>query len=1224
MRLKSVEIQGYKSFANKVKIVFDGGLTAVVGPNGSGKSNVVDAIRWVLGEQSYSSLRGRKTADMIFAGSDGRARLSMAAVTLLLDNTEKWLPLDFSEVTISRRAYRSGENEYYLNGSRVRLKDVTELLAQGGLSRQTYTVIGQGTIDRILSLQSTERRRLFEEAAGIVFHRQKRQETLERLEATQANLLRVNDLVQELAPQVKRLARQAARVTEYHTLMTELADRLTLWYGYRWQAVQRQQRQAEIHRQTCEQTFKVQQTQLSEVEAQLTELRDEQRELRHQVGDWYAQSREISQQAEAVQRQLAVSGERTHQFEVQQQEISDDLHLLRTNLSGQQQQVGEDEAALSDIQHALQAAEAELTRSQTVLASHQAQQQQVISQRMALEKEQQAVLTRLTRQQTRLNQLHERQQTLTEEQHGHATEMERLQMERAQLQAEQVTATAALERLQQSLAELGHARDAERARLTTLQEQVAEQQRALAPLRREEDSLQARLEALNRLRSDMEGYHEGVRAVLNPHSGLAGVIGTISQIIQVPPELEVAIEVVLGGRLQDIVMENFDDAQRAINHLKTKRLGRATLLPLDSLRVPSPMSLPRTAGVIGLASALVQTEPHLRRVAEFALNRTLVTEDLPAARQAFNTLKGGFTLVTRDGELVRSSGAVTGGQSRRARNQGTFLAREREWRALPEQIETLRQQGQAVLTQIETVQHDLATVEQRIEQLTEARRTVREQVQTEQAQANALSRKLEQATSRLDWHGGLQDKSEAELSQLAEQQAELEAEVGQLTRQRDQFETALQQLAAEDHDSEMAALVEAVNQARTEVATIRESQQKQQAMVSSRQTMQQQLMKQIQAKEERQATLLKEQTVLESERGRLQQQHDGLQGQVATFNQQIEQSEQAVADLETVLTERVQVEKSLRQQWQRLEAQLREAAIDAARREDELQALRRQVEDDLGLVLLEVNAMERPPDQAVSKPTQPDGEPQIIQTDDSGVISPESLPVVSELPEGIERAIKQARNKLRRLGNVNAEATHEHAELSQRYDFLTAQIADLEEAATNLKAVITKLDGVMHETFAETFQKVSTEFKKYFKAMFGGGEADILLTDPDDLTNTGVDIMARPPGKRLQSMALLSGGERSLTAQALIFSLLTISPTPFVIFDEVDAMLDEANVGRFRDALVGLASEIQFIVVTHNRRTIEAADMIYGVSMGSDSVSQIFSLRLDEWEEKLGNRVVKA
>jgi chromosome segregation protein len=1198
LRLKSLEIQGYKSFANKVEFAFDEGITAVVGPNGSGKSNVADAIRWVLGEQSYSNLRGKKTEDMIFSGSDGRPRLGLAAVTLMLDNADKWLPLDFSEVTISRRAYRSGENEYFLNGSRVRLKDVTELLAKSGLSRQTYTVIGQGTIDRVLSLHAEERRKLFEEAAGITFHRQKRAETLAKLEATRANLLRINDIIKEIEPRMQHREKQAQRAHEYNRLMIHLDGLLRVWYGFRWGQGQQHLREAKTRLRESEAILTAQREQFAELERDLISLRAKQTELRANLGSWYTESNQLRSQAEAVQRELAVSEERARQYLAQREEILAELEPLTENLEAQKCQIVEAETTLQAINEELGQAEETLHAVQQQLDKHQARRQDRLVRQSTAEKQIRQLATAQTERQTHLAQFEERRATLLAERENYETEISRLTGEQEALQAKQAELMAELTNLEADLI-IFETQQAQQRDKSSQLDQAAEQLKGqMAALQRQEDALKARQDLLGKLRSDMSGYFEGVKAVLQPEAGVSGLIGTVSQVMQVPPDLEIAVEAALGGRLQDVVVETFADAEAAIAYLKESHSGRATFLPLDTIRPGQVLDAPNTPGIIGLAAELVTVEPRLRSIVELTLNRTLVVEDLPAARRAFATLQGGFQIVTREGELMRSGGSVSGGRDKRNKGQeGTFLAREREWRALPGQLAEVSQAYQQLSSQLADTHELAASVKKQMQTLINQQQQISLQRQETQAAAEKVGRLLAQLANSIKWQQELQTKADAELNRLNQREVETQQEMARLEQERQTAEATAHQLAEEAQALSAETLLAELSQARATVVAIQGRQRSQQTLLSNQQAAQQQLSRQIESKQTRAKSLALERELLLKQQEALQTRSQEFSSQLAQFTSQIETTEQQVAELAAQQAQLEQTETHARQRLQRLEVEHNRVSLEAARRQDELDNLERQIQADLGLVNLEMA------DEQVGQPVLP---MRPLVSD---------LPVVEELPPGVEEDVVRLKVQVRRLGNINLDAPREYAELRERYDFLTSQMADLEAAAADLKEVIDKLDQAMEEAFTTTFQQVAKEFQHYFTTLFGGGEAQLLLTDPDNLIDTGVDIVARPPGKRLQSLALLSGGERSLTAQALIFALLKISPTPFVIFDEVDAMLDEANVSRFRDALIALARDIQFIVITHNRKTIEAANTIYGISMGDDSVSQVYSLKIDEWVE---------
>jgi chromosome segregation protein len=1196
MRLKQLEVQGYKSFANKVEFAFDGGITAVVGPNGSGKSNVADAIRWVLGEQSYSNLRGKKTEDMIFSGSDGRARLGMAAATLVLDNSDKWLPLDFSEVTISRRAYRSGENEYYLNGSRVRLKDITELLTKGGLRRQTYTVIGQGTVDRVLSLQADERRQLFEEAAGITYQRHKRASALAKLETTQANLLRANDIVNEIEPQLKRLEKQAERTKEYDLVKVHMDGLLRVWYGYRWRQAQVALREATARLHQSETLVNEQRKAVNTLNREVMALRSEQTETRASLSLWYAENNHLNRQAEAIQRELAVTQERAHQYAAQREEILAELAPLTTNLEAQQRLVAEAEARLEQINQELSQAQAALRQAQGRLAGREAQQQQAVARRQEAEGQARQLADTITQRQARLIQLNERRETLLAERETRAQEIAEFRRQQEELQAKQLQWQAGLSGLEGEGLALETQQSEQRKQLAQLNQEAERLKAQMGEVSRKEEALKARQDVLDKLRHEMSGYYAGVRAVLQAGSHLLGIVGPVGQLLQAPPDLEVALEAALGSRLQDVAVETFANAERAIAYLKETGQGRATFLPLDTIRPGKAVVAPDTPGVVGLASELVAVEARLRPIAELALNRTIIVDDLAAARRAFEAASGAFQIVTREGELMRSGGSVTGGRNKGPQGQeSAFLAREREWRELPAEIDALAGHYNSLSGQLADAHERVAAVDRRLRALADRQQQQIQQRQEVEAAADKIHRALEQLAANIAWQEELQAKAGAELEQIGGREVATQQEITTLREEQQAAAALAQQLAQEAQALSAENLAAEVSRAKSEATAIGSNQQNQRALLASQQATYRQLAVQIESKSARAQTLAAERDALLNRQQELKERGGEFEAQLAEFSEKIKAGEKALSELEARQVQRVHDEDNLRQRLRRLEIDHNRLSLEAARCQNDLDHLQRQIHDDLGLVHLEMS------EEQIGQPLLP---LQNLATD---------LPLIEELPPGVEEDVKRLKIQLRRLGSINPEAPRELAELSERHQFLTHQIEDLEAAVADLREVIAKLDAAMEEAFADTFQQAAKEFQRYFKTLFGGGEAQLLLTDPDNLIDTGVEIVARPPGKRLQSLALLSGGERSLTAQALIFALLRTSPTPFVVFDEVDAMLDEANVGRFRDALAKLSQDIQFIVITHNRKTIEAANTLYGISMGDDSVSQVYSLRIDEW-----------
>lgn len=1206
--LKHLTLQGYKTFATRTEFVFDAGITAIVGPNGSGKSNVADALRWVLGEQSFSTLRGKRTEDMIFSGSEQRARMGMAHVTLILDNSTAWLPIDFAEVEIARRAYRSGENEYFLNGNRVRLRDITQLLGSSGLSERTYSIIGQGLVDQALSQRPEERRRLFEEAAGITVHQSKREQAAQKLADSLTNLTRARDIVSELTPRLRYLKGQARRAQEYQQLKRDLEAQLQTWYGYRWrQAVlavaAAKEAAAGAARVTGEQA-----EDLNTLVEQVTARRAERGQLREQLGEWHRQSSSVHRQAETVQRELAVRAEQVRLWREQAEELQRDIDHLQALLEdGEQRLLGaEAELAAARSRHDTQAAT--VAAAQRDLDARERSRQ---AQAAALSRAQDAVLTlktQLAERQSRLSQLAERREELTR---GDAEEAQAVQAAAAQLAELESQLRGLADRgheLAAALAETDRARQTHGQALAAAQEAERQAAEQLAVAQRSLARLQDQQEMLARLRDEGAGLSAGVRAVLGAAKtsgrrgdpaapALHGVLGTLGELIEVPSELERAVEAALGGRVQDVVVERWADAEAAVAFLKRDQAGRATFLPLDTLRPGRGVEAPRAAGVIGVASELVRFDPAIRPAVELALNHTLVVQDLPTARKLLSR-GGGATLVTLDGEIVRPSGSVTGGSEGRARDGG-LLARARTLRELPAQI----QAAAARVTERQTALDTTRREQQQARAALDALRLKREELTVAQSRLTAEQNRLQLAAERARqtqaWHGERRRGLTKEATALAQREAELNADITdlaeRLTARESEAGTArrqLTELAADDLVAELARL-------RAEAAVSAGQLQSYQTRVRELRDAQAQRERELAGKQARIATLAAQQAEASQAIEQQTAAADALGQEIAALAAQIEPAEARLAALEAQQRQSEATERNLREQLRHAQMRQNQADLALQRAHDEVTHLRGEIEKDLGLV--ELIAPEDLGSDEMSD-TQP---PLPL----NGMVI--RLPVVAALPEGLDADVRNLRGQIARLGPVNLDALAEYNEVEARYNFLTTQAADLEQAVASLQDVIAELDRVMERQFLSTFKAIAARFKEEFVTLFGGGSAKLILSDPDNPNTTGVEIIARPPGKREQGLALLSGGERALTAAALIFSILKTRPTPFCVLDEVDAALDEANVSRFRDALKELSAQTQFILVTHNRGTIEAADTIYGISMGADNTSQTLSLKLD-------------
>ncbi len=1215
MRLKRLELQGYKTFATRTDFAFDDGITAIIGPNGSGKSNCADAIRWVLGEQSYRVLRGKSTEDMIFAGSAQRARLGMASASLTFDNSDGWLPVDFGEVTLTRRAYRSGENEYLLNGSRVRLRDINELLAKSGLARRTYTVIGQGLVDAVLSLRPEERRTLFEEAAGITLYQSKRTDALARLEETHTNLLRINDIVNEIVPLLRRLEREAERAERHTLLSQELNGLLRTWYGYRWHHEQLELRRTRDALARRQEVLAHRRAALETLDARMAELRTRHGELRKQLAGWRQEGGDLQRQREEIQRNLAVWQERTRLLAGQAAELDGEVTAIGSQAGSMGERIALVEKEVGDCQVALKDREAQAGRIKGNLDALEGQRTALARQLAGA----QAHVLDLTGQaadaRNRLSQIDERRRTLTGDRAAHQAaasdheaqaaelgrQIEALATRQAHVKAEEKALTAEGGRLEIALVEA-------QSRQTDLRAALGEAQR-------QAERLQARSELLARLRAEGEGLHAGVRAVLRaggqqpaisseaagglePGAGraLPGILGTVAQILQVPAKYEVAVEVALGGHLQDVVVESWPAAEAAVAYLKAGERGRATFLPLDTVRSGSRVEVPRDVqgAVIGVAADLVSAEARLAPVVEMLLGRTVVVGELKAARRVFGRLAGGFNIVTLDGELLRSSGSLTGGQGR-DQAHGQVLAREREWRDLPGHLAAAIAHNEELEAGLVGAHAAEQEVRAAVAGLEVKRREKQATAAALEAQQGGLDRDRQQQLQQMAWQRELLTRLDAEAADLSTREAGLRTSLARLADEAQAAEAKVTAAQGALDGLRGDLLYQQLSDARTAAAVARETWEHRRAGLADLQQARVQLDRQVEAKQKRIADLEQEQARLGEQIHTWAARQSAVQGWLAALAQKMEPAEAEMATVEAELEKLEQEETTIRARLREAESSHGQATLALSQQQDRLQRLRHQVVDDFGLAPAGLEPAEGEVDQ-LRLPLGDDLAP---------------LPVVEELPEGLEEEIQYVRGQMRRIGPFNPNAPAEHAEVQERYMFLTAQATDLEEATRSLREVIAELDEVMRREFHSTFKEVAARFKENFGRLFGGGSARLTLTDPDDISITGIEINAQPPGKRPQTLALLSGGERTLTAVSLIFSILEVNPPPFCILDEVDAMLDEANVGRFRHALEMLNRHTQFIVITHNRGTIQAANTIYGVSMGDDSVSQVVSLRLE-------------
>jgi chromosome segregation protein len=1255
--LKRLEMLGFKSFANKTTLEFSTGITAVVGPNGAGKSNVADAVRWVLGEQSMRQLRGKKSEDIIFAGGHGKSALGMAEVSLTLDNSTGWVPSEYSEITVTRRSYRSGENEYLINKQKVRLKDIVLLLAQARIGHDSYTVVGQGLIDAALSLRAEERRGLFEDAAGIRPFQVQRVDAENRLRQTEQNLDRLCDIVSEIEPRLEALAEQARRAVEYRQLNNELQNVLLAWYALQWRRLRTIKECSESAEQ--EQALKVRQGEqaLQAVEQQKETLRARKQSVQNSIIEARRECGEADGVVQRIERELAVSEERIASLERQQSEQKQEERRLRERLIAAQQQVIDLEEQCDLASEAVDADAATLATLEAQMAKAQKEYEMDERRLRSAQSELIQVQARLGASQSDLGRqqkhLGERNRTLAARRDNIAQTQQSLRTLETRLLDERAHLTTARNEEQQFV----QRKSALARAFADSQQELERLKSALAEGERQRRTVSDRLNMLKNWRTSLSGYGDGVRALLRLPSGkFSGIIGPVPQLGVATAGLEAPLEAALGPYLQAVVVATLEDARSSLDYLQSSRTGKAMIVWLSKDgKQAEDTGKAQAAGqqnaldeetlnrflesvpalknqVVGYAWRFIQTEPRYTHLFHTMLRGTVIVHDLETAQailDALQPLRGTANdpcierLVTRNGELLHIDGWLAGGSSKDGEQQG-LLAYERELHELPEQLErhmTLVNQINGMISEVQRSQEarrveqnalekQLQKVTARINELNRAvGNTQREQerLQTElqlsssveqqlAAELAGLEQEVQAATERVRAH----EKSQRELAGLVEElQAEVEERTQTYRHQQDELGKARTALALK----------------RQEAKSLCQQLAAQQAQVQDLKTQVEQRVSRVkQANEQKQAL---QQTIalrhVELEQARQQ---------VLLLSENLRIAEERASTMDEQILSLEQESLQLRHTMNELEVAYRRSLLENQKARDALDALLEQLHEEVGIddprELLRYTAPYIKPDLDSVGGTE-------VRMEDAGESSSVEVDVLSGEEEAqlqkLRRRVDNLRARLKALGGSDPDAPQQYEETRTRYEFLSTQIKDMDQAAQDLRSIISQLDATMARQFEVTFAAVNARFREHFTTLFNGGMARLELVSarneeedgaaPNAML-AGVEVIVQPPGKKVQDLSLLSGGERALVSAALLFALLEINPPPFCLLDEVDAALDESNVTRFCDILKRLARSTQFIVITHNRVTMMEAQVIYGVSMGSDSISRLISMKLEE------------
>lgn len=1187
MKLKKLELYGFKSFAQRTEIVFDEGITGIVGPNGSGKSNIGDAVRWVLGEQSAKTLRGASMSDVIFNGTQKRKPLSYCEVSLVFDNDDHALAMEAAEVMVTRRVYRNGESEYYLNRTACRLKDVVDLFRDTGIGKEGYSIIGQGRIDEILSRKSEDRRQVFEEAAGIVKFKARKEEADKKLQRTLENLERVDDILDELTKRLKPLEEQSRNARVYLELSTELKDLDLNLFLIRSDRARARLSELESELLTV-------QTILADTESNLTDKttrRDETQNRIDQLEEAITKARtelmecaehvhESQKKLSALQSRRETRSENRQRIVREQEEAQERLAEIEKDHARIQADVEKQHSLIADAEQILRA-------TQEAAEKAQAKEKEADA---ALEAQKAAVIDQMNRlsdvrnDKTRLNTMQAQMETrLTEiEESSGALQEQEAALREALIAVEKQleTENQHQQQCQEKLAQARQASDEADAAYANLRADVEKQSADM-------QAAASRHNVLTEMTRDMEGYNMAVRRAMTyaKQRGLTGVKGVLAQLMTVPQAYETAIDMALGAAQQNIVTDTEETAKELINYLRQNRLGRATFLPMSAIRGKTLYGNERNAlklpGCLGVASELVQCAPEYRGIVENLLGRTVIADNLDHGIPIMRAGNHAFRLVTLEGDVMHSGGSMTGGSAQS--KVSNLLSRERELKELTAKLQTGRAEldkcRQELTQRQQTAQEKRQKVSDAVNALHQQEIAVaREQARRESVSADLnthLQRMQETEQARVQLHQSLEDIRQ-QLETIEHQRTGAQGDQSAMEQKTIEMQNALVKARAEasaENDRLMVRTLQ-LSDLRHGLSDLERDEahaQQDQAQILREQERREQLLHDMD-----ELDAIDENDMKREEAESARRQKEQLRQESAA--QAIEQRRsQAQSDLRDILSDM----ENLHEAYNRDSEKLHKTELAKARIEGDQKNLQNRIWDTYKLTYAGAEEFRRTP---------------------------------FDEKESDCRAA-ELQGQIRALGAVNVGAVEEYAETKARVDDLTTQQQDLKRAEMDLRELIERLLIQMRSTFVENFSKMQGYFAETFTRLFGGGHAELKLMDPDDPLNCGIEVNAQPPGKKLQLLSLLSGGERALTAIAILFAMLKLKPTPFCILDEIEAALDDANIGYYADYLKEYSKGTQFIVVTHRKGTMERCNSLFGVAMEEQGVSRMVSVSLQDYQE---------
>ncbi|WLR59729.1 chromosome segregation protein SMC [Guptibacillus hwajinpoensis] len=1180
MFLKRLDVVGFKSFADRISVEFVPGVTSVVGPNGSGKSNINDAIRWVLGEQSAKSLRGAKMEDIIFAGSDTRKAVNLAEVTLTLDNTNQYLPIDYNEVSVTRRVYRSGDSEYLLNNQTCRLKDIIELFMDSGLGKESFSIIGQGRIEEILSSKSEERRKIFEEAAGVLKYKTRKTKAETRLKETEDNLHRVEDILYELEDQVEPLRMQASIAKDYLQKREDLEKieaALTVHeieeYHQSWKQKKAELDSLKERESSLGDSIKVKKEELTNIRLKLDQSESNLEAYQQQLLD-------TSEELEKLEGKKEVLKERKKNAHQNRTNLSERITFLQEKKSYYEKEIEHHYKRFDQQKKELSDLKASLKKETELLSDIEQDIEQELdrmkSDYFELLNEQASIRNENRYLQDQLSVLNQRKERLDGDNHKYIEERSAVDEKKEERSAKLAESKKLLEAHVSRFYKSKH--DVEEKK-----KELGEKESKLYQAYQYIQQYKSKKEMLEEMQDDYAGFFQGVKEVLKAREDLTGIEGAVAELITVPKDVETALETALGGAMQNVVVRDEAAGRQAISFLKKNRSGRATFLPLSVVksRKISNYDLERVKqneAFVGVASELITYDPKYQAVMENLLGFVLVAKDLKGANELAKIMQYRTRIVTLEGDVVNPGGSMSGGSVKQ--KSSSLLSRQRDLELLINKLDDMQKKTAVAEQEIKQDKAILADLEENLDEMRERGENLRLEEQSLLGDLRAIEGDERNTNERLQLYDREKKAIDEEVETHQNRHVYLTERLEVITQQAEELEGKIENLTAKKQTQQTSreTIQTEITDLKVKVAEHQQSFQNQKETLDRLTSEQNETNAQLTETTE-EFTLLSE-AMSSNSNG-----EEKLDQNIVSFRSEKEK-------LLTTLQNEREVKLSLQQEIESVSSKL-----------DLLIAEEKQLSGLMQAVEVRINRLDVELENRLA-----------ILSEEYGLTyeAAKEKHILTLEPEDAKRKLKLIKLEIDELGTVNLGAIDEYERVNDRYTFLSEQQADLLQAKKTLYDVIEEMDQEMKKRFEDTFTKIRAQFQIVFKELFGGGKADLVLTDPDNLLSTGVDILAQPPGKKLQHLALLSGGERAFTAIALLFSILKVRPVPFCVLDEVEAALDDANVNRFAKYLKQFSEKTQFIVITHRKGTMEESDVLYGVTMQESGVSRLVSVRLEE------------